>query len=143
MAKIRVRCQVLEAIESIGECNIMDIGNVLPHLNLKTIQKTCYHLKEEDEIEEIGKSDIRASNGVFYPLYSIRTAKREQLKPRYTKSPSSKKNKLSYPPQFKNKRYYIRFRDKKIKLLKNYLKNASGTTKDLLIGMIQDYENIV
>lgn len=143
MINLRIRCQVLKVIAAMDQGTADDVHKHLPHLTKLQIQKALYDLCEDDEIRKIGKLPRENSNGKPWNIYQIRdenipidTSKKKV----YKKSRPTKSQQLQRPIKYDVKRgmMFIRYRDRKIKLLTKLLDRVENTDKDLLIGIIND-----
>ena len=148
MARIRIRCEVLRAVAINGPCTVKQLHEKLPHLKYKQVQKACYHLVDEDEIKKTGVTEEKAVNNTPWPIYEVRT----------DESPTKGRRKQSYRPPDPNRhitklhkglkfdedkqRYIVKYRDNKIEYLSRLLLKERGDDKNLLIGMINDYNNL-
>ena len=142
---IRIRCQVLKTIAAIGPCTIKEVREQLPHLEYKQIRKTCTRLYlQDDEIKVVGKRP-NEKGGNPLNIYEVRGEDEHRSKTtdkRVGRKKPGYRDQLKQPMQYdqKKQRIIIRYRERKIELLKSFLDHVSDTRKDILIGIINDYE---
>ena len=138
---LRIRCEVLKALSTIGPTDSLTIQKNLPHLQSEQVQKAIYRLLDQDRIEKVGKVKRDGKNG--RPLFVYQA--RDDWEPSLKKKNTVKKGRKNYEESLRSNASvnamptFVAFRDRKIRLLQKLVKRSGGTDKDLLIGILADY----
>ena len=139
---IRIRCQVLKVIAAIGPCDSGQIHKELPDLSIAQVQKTCQRLSsEDDEIKIVATRPRPHGDGRPWNVYVVRGEAEPREKKVYEKTGRKSRDQLLQRPLHYDPskgRVVIRYRDRKIALLQQFLPVLNGADKDLLIGIIND-----
>lgn len=137
---LRVRCEVLKTIAMLDNPTSEDVGNVLPDLKPKQIQKAIYQLLTQDRIFKTGQQERTGSKGRARFTYEARDD--WEPKAKETKSTETKAGRKNHSESMRtdggNALGIVRFRDRKIRLLCRLADRASGSDKDLIIGILSD-----
>lgn len=151
MAKIRNRCRVLSIVKTIQPCTMHQVHKYLEtagdDLTFRQVRSAFYQLIEDDEVVHFKNSETILGNHKPEPIFKIREQgdiSLSVIKKRVReKNPSAMSTRIQAPMKYdeSSKRILVRFRNDKLKLLnklKRYIK--TDREKDLLIGIINDYE---
>lgn len=118
----------------------LGVQEMLPQFEAKQIQKAIYQLMSQDRIFRIGKSQRLGSHGRPLFIYGANPDWEPANKEPDTRDKVGRK---TYPESLQTdggrSMQIIRFRDRKIRLLTRLLDKVSGSDKDLLIGILNDF----
>lgn len=152
---LRVRCEVLRLLAIHGPCTSGEI--VLAscgQLTAPQVQKALYRLLDQDRIRKTGEQRPRqGSDGRPMYLYEAREdwepgqdSSRERRRPKRGRKDYRASLAASSPGSLPDDDRpaqpfagLIKFRDRKVRLLQQYLARSSDTERDLLLGMLADY----
>lgn len=137
----RVRCEVLKVIAICDGATSKTVCDMLPDLEAKQVQKAIYQLLTQDRIFKTGKQQRHGSNG--RPLFEYQANEDWEPATKAKKVKREKTGRKTYSEELRTNgggiTSIIRFRDRKVRLLGALASKASGTNKDLLIGILADF----
>lgn len=136
---MRMRCKILQYFAIHGSCTIAEVAKALPEYSQPQISKAVRNMIDQDRMFKTWA--VPGPNNPSKDVYTY--AARDEWEPPKDSRPPDKK---AYGKQLRvsasNNSTVIpvaRWREQKIKLLKELLPQLSGNKRDLMYGILADY----